>query len=74
MIYPCCNFIFPQETRKRQSKTIKTSLKDQYIGVNIRQKVRLKFRQMDLDIFLNQILLESIDYLFYFIQMNMLLL
>ena len=39
-------------------------LKDQFIGMNLRRKMRLKIRQMDIDIFSIQILLESIDYLF----------
>ena len=39
-------------------------LKDQFVGMNIKQKVRLKLQQMSLDIFSNQILLESIGYLY----------
>ena len=39
-------------------------LKDQFIGMTIRQKVRIKIRQMNIDIFLNQVLLESTDCLF----------
>ena len=39
-------------------------LKDQFIGMNIKQKARIKIRQMSLDIFSNQILLESINYLY----------
>ena len=46
------------------SKRLAKDLKDQFIGMNIKQKVKIKIRQMSLDIFLNQILLESIDYLF----------
>ena len=42
--------------------------------MNIKQNVRIKIRQRSLDIFSNQILLESIDYLFYFIQIKVLLL
>ena len=42
--------------------------------MNIKQKVIIKLQQTNLGFFLNQILLESIDYLFYFIQMKMLLL
>ena len=41
--------------------------------MNIKQKRKIKIRQMNIDIFSNQILLESIDYLFYlfcFIQMK----
>ena len=43
-------------------------LKDQFIGMNIKQKVRIKIQQMNIDIFSNQILLELIDCLFLFIQ------
>ena len=39
-------------------------LKDQLIGINIKQKVRIKLQQMNIDIFSNQILLELIDCLF----------
>ena len=39
-------------------------LKDQFIGMNIKQKVRTKIRQINLDIFSNQNLLELIDCLF----------
>ena len=54
-------------------------MKDQLIGMNIKQKVRKKIRQMNIDMdtlsnidtFLNQILLELIHYLFYFIQTKM---
>ena len=46
-------------------------LKDQFIGMTIIQKVRIKIRQMNKDIFLNQDLLESIDCLFQFIKMKM---
>ena len=37
-------------------------LKDQFFGINIKQKVRGKMRQMNIDIFSNQILLELIDF------------
>ena len=46
-------------------------LKDQFIGMNIKQKMRIKMRQTNVDIFPNQILLELIDYLLQFIQINM---
>ena len=39
-----------------------------FIGMNIKQKARIKTREMNIDIFSNQILLESIDCLFLFIQ------
>ena len=39
-------------------------LKDQFIGANIKQKVRIKIQQTNLDIFSNQTLLELIDHFF----------
>ena len=40
------------------------TFKDQFIGMNIKQKLRIKIRQMSSEIFSNQILLESRYYLF----------
>ena len=40
------------------------NLKDQFIGMIIKQRLRIKIPQMSLDIFPKQTLLESIDYLF----------
>ena len=37
-------------------------MKDQYIGMNMKQEKRIKIRQMNTDIFSDQILLELIDY------------
>ena len=39
-------------------------LKDQFNRINIKQKVRIKIEQMNIDILFNQILLDSIHYLF----------
>ena len=39
-------------------------MKDQFNGINIKQKVIIKIQQTNLDFFLNQILLESMDYFF----------
>ena len=49
---------------KKYQNFIATDLKYQFSGMNIKQKVRTKIRQMNIHIFSNQILLESIDYLF----------
>ena len=46
-------------------------MKDQYIEMNIKQKMRIKIQQMNVDIFLKQTLLELTDYLFPFIQIKM---
>ena len=43
---------------------IAKGLKDQFIGTNIKQKVRIKILQMNIDTFSNQVLLELIDCLF----------
>ena len=37
-------------------------MNDQFIEMNIRQKVRIKIQQMNIDTFLNQILIKLIDY------------
>ena len=42
-------------------------LKDQFIGMNIKQKVRIKLQKINTDIFSNQTLLEYIDCLIQFI-------
>ena len=39
-------------------------LKDQFIGMKTKQKVRIIIHQMNIDIFSNQTLLELIDYLY----------
>ena len=49
---------------QKLSKRLSKDLKDQFIGMNIKQKVKIKIRQMNIDIFSNQILLESTDCLF----------
>ena len=49
-------------------------MKDQFIGMNIKEKVRRKTQQLDIDILSNQILLDLIDYLFWFMQIKMLVL
>ena len=56
--------LYQQETIKNYQNVLAKDFKDQFIGMNIKQKVRMKIQQMNLHIFSNQILLESIDYLF----------
>ena len=47
-------------------------MKDQFIGMNVKPKVRIKEQHMSIDIFLDKILLELIDhFFFYFIQIKM---
>ena len=38
-------------------------LKDQFVEVNTKQKLRIKIQQMNIDIFSKQALLELMDYL-----------
>ena len=40
------------------------TFKDQFVRINIKQKLRIKIRQMSSEFFSNQILLESRYYLF----------
>ena len=73
------NFMFlqdfyQQETIKNYQNFIAKDLKVDFIGMNIKEKVRTKLRQMCLDILSNQILVEPIDYLFQFILTQILLL
>ena len=53
-----------KKTIKNYKQFLVKNLKDQFIGMNIKQKARIKIRQMNKYIFSNQILLESIDCLF----------
>ena len=49
---------------QRLTKLLTKHLKDHFNGMNIKEKVKLKIRQISIDIFSNQILLELIDCLF----------
>ena len=53
----------PRDNQNQQNFLAK-NLKDQFIEINIKQKVKIKIQQMSIDIFSNQILLELIDCLF----------
>ena len=44
----------------RDKKKLSKLSKDEFIGMNMKQKVRIKIWQMNIDIFLNQTLLEFI--------------
>ena len=54
---------YQQNTIKNYQNFLAIDLKDQFIKMNIQEKVRIKILQMDLDVFANHILLESIYYL-----------
>ena len=63
-----------QEAIKNYQNVLVKNFKDQFITMNIKQNMRTKIQQMNTDIFLNQILLESIDIVnrkLVFIQMKM---
>ena len=60
-----------RETIKNYKNFLAEDQKDQFIAMNIKQKVRIKLQEMKLDIFLNQTLLELKDYLYQFNQINM---
>ena len=49
---------------KNYQNLVAKDFKDQFIGKNIKQKVRIKIQQMNIDIFSNQIFFELIDYLY----------
>ena len=49
---------------QKLSKFLTKDLKDQFLGINIKQRLIIKIPQMNLDIFSNQILLDLIDCLF----------
>ena len=53
--------LYQQETIEHYQNFLAEDFKDQFIGMNIRQKVRIKIRKINKNILLNQILLESID-------------
>ena len=46
----------PAKSNQKLSKRFWKDLKDQFIGMNMKQKVRIKIRQTSIGIFLNQIL------------------
>ena len=50
--------IYQQGTTKNYQNFLAKSLEDQFIGMNIKQKLIIKIEQITLDIFLNQTLLQ----------------
>ena len=60
------NIIFAIKDTKLYISVVTLSAKENekvFIGTNIKQKMRIKIRQMNIDTFSNQTLLESINYL-----------
>ena len=56
--------LYEQKTIENYQNFLVQELNDQFIGMNINQKGRIKLQQINIDIFSNQILLELIDPLF----------
>ena len=61
--YMFLSLLYQQKITKNYQNILAKDLKDHFIEMNIKQKMRIKIHQVNTDIFLNQILLELIDYL-----------
>ena len=59
------------KTIKNYQNFLAKDLKDQFIRMNIKQKVRIKIRKINIDIFSNLFLLELTDYFSQFIKIKM---
>ena len=55
--------LYQKKTIKNYQNFLAKDLKDQFIGMNLKQKGSRKIRPINIDTFWNQILLELIDYL-----------
>ena len=53
-------FLYQQQTIKNYQNFLAKDLKDQFIGISMKQKVRIKIQQMNVHIFSNEILLKLI--------------
>ena len=60
--------LYQQKLTKNYQMFLAKYLKDQFIGMNIKQKVRIIIREISIDIFTNQTLQDLADYLLWFIQ------
>ena len=49
--------LYQQKIIKNYQNSLGKNLKDQFLGLNKRQKVRLKYDKMSIEIFSNQVLL-----------------
>ena len=56
--------LYEQKTMTNYRNFLAKDLKDQCIGVNIKQKVKIKIQQMSVNFFSNQTLWKLIDCLF----------
>ena len=57
--------LYQQKAIQNYQNFLAKELKDQCIGMSMKQKVRIKIRQMSIDVLSNQILV----YLFWFVQL-----
>ena len=55
--------LYQQKIIENYHNFLDKDLKDQFIGLNIKQKVKIKIQQMNIDISSNQALLELTDYM-----------
>ena len=62
--YMFLSSIHQQRIIKNYQNFLVKDFKDQFIGMDINQKVRIKIPQMNMDIFSKQTLLELIDHLY----------
>ena len=64
--------LYRQETIKNFQNYLEKDFKDQFIGMKIKEELRIKIQQQNIHIVSwNQILLELTDYLLQFIQIEM---
>ena len=56
--------LYQQNIIKNYQNFLVKGFKYKFIGMNIKQKVRIKIQQMNIDVFSNQTLLGLIDYLY----------
>ena len=57
--------LYQQKIIKNYQNFLEKNLKDQFIGVNIKQKGKIKIQQFNINISLNQTLLELTDQFFF---------
>ena len=60
-VYIFLSSLYQEKIIKNYQNSLAKDLKDQFIGMNIKQKFRIKIQQINIDIFLNQALWELTD-------------
>ena len=56
--------LYQQKRIKNYQNSLAKDMKHQFIGMSIKEKIKIKIRQMNKDTFMNKFFLELIDYLF----------